>query len=113
MIRRTLDGQVAIVTGAGTGIGHGIALALAEERVKVIICGRRAKPIQDALQEIQERGGEGIAIQADVSQEYEARMARAVQRTGFRIPAVAAARLSEGIDEEEASLLALARQVRR
>src|SRR5574341_1531278 len=69
MIQRDLEGQVAIVTGAGTGIGRGIALALAVEGVKVVLGGRREAPIQDALWEIRDQGGEGLALQADVSRE--------------------------------------------
>jgi 3-oxoacyl-[acyl-carrier protein] reductase len=63
----SLDGRAAIVTGGGTGIGQGIALALAREGVKVVICGRRAGPLQATVEAIQAAGGEGLAVQADVA----------------------------------------------
>ena len=62
-----LKGQTAIVTGGGTGIGEGVALALAREEVKVVICGRRGEPLERSLAAIKEAGGEAMAVQADVS----------------------------------------------
>ena len=62
-----LQGQVAIVTGGGTGIGEGVALALAREGAKVVVCGRRADPLKRTVAAIEQAGGVGLAIQADVS----------------------------------------------
>ena len=64
-----LKGQVAIVTGAGTGIGRGVALALAGEGARAVLCGRRMDRLQETLAAIRAAGGEGLAVQADVSQE--------------------------------------------
>ena len=62
-----LKGQVAVVTGGGTGIGEGVGLALAREGAKVVICGRRTEPLERSLAAIKEAGGDGMAIEADVS----------------------------------------------
>lgn len=67
-----LRGQAAIVTGGGTGIGRAIALALGAAGVRVTLAGRRLGPIQATAQRIIEAGGEGLAVQADVSQEADA-----------------------------------------
>jgi len=66
-----LEGQVAIITGGGTGIGRGIALALAGEGARLVICGRRKGRLQETLAAIREAGGEGLAVQADVSQQAD------------------------------------------
>ena len=63
-----LAGKVAIVTGAGSGIGQGIALALAKEDVSVVICGRRNEALQKTVQMIETIGGNVTAAQGDVSQ---------------------------------------------
>ena len=79
MTTQELAGKVAIVTGGGTGIGRGIAVALAREGVRVLICGRRDAPLQETVQEIREAGGEASAISADVS--YEQDVERVVGQT--------------------------------
>lgn len=62
---KQLKEKVAIVTGAGQGIGKGIALCLAKRGVKVIATGRRAEPIEQTIAEIKELGGEGFAMTCD------------------------------------------------
>jgi 3-oxoacyl-[acyl-carrier protein] reductase len=66
--KMSLRGKVAIVTGAGSGIGQGIALALAAEGVDQVICGRRDEPLQETARQIEGSGGRVKAVQADVSQ---------------------------------------------
>jgi NAD(P)-dependent dehydrogenase (short-subunit alcohol dehydrogenase family) len=61
-----LTGQVALVTGGGTGIGRGIALRLAAEGMKVAVCGRRPEPIAETVELIASSGGEAFAQAADV-----------------------------------------------
>jgi len=59
--------KVAIVTGSGSGIGRAIALALANEGVKVVNCGRREEKVSQTVEIIHKVGGTGIAIRADIS----------------------------------------------
>jgi NADP-dependent 3-hydroxy acid dehydrogenase YdfG len=67
----SLDGRIAIITGGGTGIGRGIALAFARAGAKVVISGRRLEPLQETLTTIQENGGQGLLVQGDVSKETD------------------------------------------
>lgn len=62
-----IEGQVAIITGGGTGIGRGIALALGGAGAKVVLCGRRPEPLEETAAAVRESGGEALAVQADVS----------------------------------------------
>ncbi|RLG40077.1 MAG: short-chain dehydrogenase [Thermoproteota archaeon] len=61
-----LEGKVAIITGAGSGIGRATALLFAEEGAKVVICDI-AESGAEVCKEITERGGEAIFIKVDVS----------------------------------------------
>lgn len=62
-----LEDKVAIVTGAGTGIGRDIALALASQGTKVVAVGRRLEKTQQTCNLIAQGGGTSLAISADVS----------------------------------------------
>jgi len=65
-----LAGRVAIVTGAGRNIGRAIALALADAGAAVVVNGRANRAEVDAVvAEIESRGGRGLALMADVSDE--------------------------------------------
>jgi len=61
-----LSGRVALVTGAGQGVGQGIALALAAEGAEVAVMGRTRAKLDDTLKLIEARGSRGIAIAGDV-----------------------------------------------
>ena len=61
-----LEGKVALVTGAGQGVGQGIALALAAEGAKIAVSGRTASKLDATVKLIAERGGEAIPITCDV-----------------------------------------------
>jgi NAD(P)-dependent dehydrogenase (short-subunit alcohol dehydrogenase family) len=64
-----LKGKNALVTGAGTGIGRAIALALAKEGVNVAVASRNPPP--DTLDEIREHGVDAVEIRTDVSEERQ------------------------------------------
>ena len=67
-----LENKVAIITGAGTGIGEAIAHKFALEGAKVAVVGLPDDPIQDVAEAIQKDGGEAIFFAGDVSEETHA-----------------------------------------
>ncbi len=74
-----LKQQVVLVTGGGTGMGRAIALALAGQGARVVVCGRRLEPLQAVVEAIQTSGGIALAVQADISNEND--VTRLVQTT--------------------------------
>ncbi len=62
----TLDGKVALVTGAGQGVGQGIAFALAAEGAVLALAGRTVSKLETTRDRIEERGGRALAVACDV-----------------------------------------------
>jgi NAD(P)-dependent dehydrogenase (short-subunit alcohol dehydrogenase family) len=60
-------GGIAMITGAGSGIGEACALALAGAGWSLVLAGRRAQPLQRVAETIRSSGGEALPVCADVS----------------------------------------------
>jgi NAD(P)-dependent dehydrogenase (short-subunit alcohol dehydrogenase family) len=66
-----LDGDVAVITGAGTGIGEGTAHVLARAGARVVLAGRREAQIERVAAAIREEGGQAIAVATDVTKDED------------------------------------------
>ncbi|MDQ6693211.1 MAG: SDR family oxidoreductase [Chloroflexota bacterium] len=78
----TLESRVALVTGAGSGIGKAAALLLAREGARIGVLSHGQEEVDSVVKEIQAQGGEAIALVADVSNANE--MQKAVEQLGSR-----------------------------
>lgn len=81
---KRLQGKIAFITGAGSGIGEATALRFAEEGATVVLCGRRIEPLQGVQEKIQALGGQAEIAVADVSDEqtYVGALQATAQRHG-------------------------------
>jgi glucose 1-dehydrogenase len=71
-LHQKLEGQAALVTGANSGIGKAVAIALANDGAKVVVNYVTKPELADAVvEEIKANGGAAIALQADVSNEQQ------------------------------------------
>ena len=79
-----LDGKVALITGAGTGIGRCAAVMFAEEGAELVIAGRRQAPLDDVVAEISASGGKITAKTTDmeVQDDVEGLAAYALEKHG-------------------------------
>ncbi len=66
-MEQRFKGKVAVVTGAGQGIGQGIALRLAQEGAAVVIAEYNPETAQATAKEIEAQGGRAMAYQVDIS----------------------------------------------
>ncbi len=62
-----LQDTVAVVTGSGAGIGRAIAVLFAREGARVVVTGRRRHLLETTVGEIEEHGGQAVAVPVDVT----------------------------------------------
>ena len=63
----SLQGRTALITGGSSGVGRGIALAMADKGAAIAVAGRTLERCERAVAEIEGRGAKAIAIQCDVN----------------------------------------------
>ncbi len=81
-----LAGQVAVITGAGRGIGRAIALTLAELGARTVLCGRSREALEQTSATIQNSGGQSSVIECDVTDLHSVEaLAERIERTFHRI----------------------------
>lgn len=68
-----LEGRVAIITGAGRGIGRAIAVGYAREGAAVVLADRCREPAEEVLLQIRKGGGRALTVEVDVSEIAEQR----------------------------------------
>ena len=68
-----LEGEIALVTGALTGIGRAAAITFAREGAKVVVSGRREKEGQELAAELQALGAEAVFVRTDVRNDDDVR----------------------------------------
>lgn len=77
-----LAAQVAVITGAGRGIGAAIAARLAELGARVVLCGRSRDPLEHTAAAIQNQGGQSAVMECDVADLHSVEsLAQRVERT--------------------------------
>lgn len=64
-----MNGKVAIITGAGSGIGRATTLAFLADGYRVALAGRRRQALEDVIREAGENGRHAIAVPTDVTEE--------------------------------------------
>lgn len=67
MTEGKLAGRTAIITGAGTGVGQGIAVAMARQGANIVICGRTPETLEDTRGRVEAVGSNILCIQGSVA----------------------------------------------
>jgi 3-oxoacyl-[acyl-carrier protein] reductase len=69
-----LDGRVAVVTGAGSGIGAASALGMAKEGARVVVVDLNEASAKSTVEQIEKTGGQAVAVRADVTRAADNQM---------------------------------------
>ncbi|GHH20624.1 short-chain dehydrogenase [Sphingomonas glacialis] len=80
---KLIDGKVAIITGASSGIGKAAALLFAANGAAVVLVARRQDPLDQLVRTIEERGGRALAVVGDVKEERTHQQALAAAQSTF------------------------------
>ena len=69
-----LSSKIAIVTGAGSGIGKSVAIALAGDGYSVVLAGRRKEPLEATAIEVRQSNSRALVVVADINDPAAVRM---------------------------------------
>lgn len=83
-VEHGVDGKVVVVTGAGRGIGRGIAVHLAKQGARIVVAEHRRNRLDDCLAELDSLGAEHLGVECDVGVQasIDAMVAECVARFG-------------------------------
>jgi NAD(P)-dependent dehydrogenase (short-subunit alcohol dehydrogenase family) len=98
----SLAGRTALITGASSGLGHGIALAVAAAGARVVAAARRRDRLDELVARIEKAGGEAVAVACDV--EDEASIVRAYDTAIARFGRVDTIVANAGINRDGSAL---------
>jgi len=84
VVEHGVDGRVVIVTGAGQGIGRGMALHLAKHGASIVVAEWKAHRVERTVAELEELGAAALGVECDISQrdQIDEMVARTVDRFG-------------------------------
>jgi 3-oxoacyl-[acyl-carrier protein] reductase len=80
----SLDGKVAVITGAGQGIGEGIALQFSRKGARVVVADANAEGVSKTVEKIKATGADSIGVKADISltRDVQAMFKQTIDRYG-------------------------------